>query len=132
MGCDRRSNAARRTPRQKTLEPEAHAAGNLQSSEVHLDRLSVDLKRDHAAHVACQQTHADTLHRGESAKALGDGTTEIEATIPLASMQRYAADLRSITQAQAVFSATLSEYAVVPHMEAEKVIDQYKGTDEEE
>ena len=63
---------------------------------------------------------------------LGDGTTEIEATIPLASMQRYAADLRSITQAQAVFSATLSEYAVVPHMEAEKVIDQYKGTDEEE
>ena len=63
---------------------------------------------------------------------LGDGTTEIEATIPLASMQRYAADLRSITQAQAVFSATLNEYAVVPHMEAEKVIDQYKSTDEEE
>jgi elongation factor G len=63
---------------------------------------------------------------------LGDGTTEIEATVPLASMQRYAADLRSITQAQAVFSATLSEYAVVPHMEAEKVIDRYRGTDEEE
>jgi elongation factor G len=63
---------------------------------------------------------------------LGDGTTEIEAAVPLASMQRYAADLRSITQAQAVFSATLSEYAVVPHMEAERVIDQYKGTDEEE
>ena len=63
---------------------------------------------------------------------LGDGTTEIEATIPLASMQRYAADLRSITQAQAVFSATLNEYAVVPHMEAAKVIDQYKSTDEEE
>jgi len=63
---------------------------------------------------------------------LGDGTTEIEAAVPLASMQRYAADLRSITRAQAVFSATLREYAVVPHMEAEKVIDRYRGSDEEE
>ena len=63
---------------------------------------------------------------------LGDGNTEIEAAVPLASMQRYATDLRSITQAQAVFSATMEEYAIMPHMEAEKVIAQYKQVEEVE
>ncbi len=63
---------------------------------------------------------------------MGDGTTEIEAAVPLASMQRYATDLRSITQAQAVFSAEMAEYAIVPQMEAEKVIAQYKQVEEVE
>ncbi|MCH8224192.1 MAG: elongation factor G [Chloroflexi bacterium] len=63
---------------------------------------------------------------------LGDGNTEIEAAVPLASMQRYATDLRSITQAQAVFSAILDEYAIMPRMEAEKVIAQYAPKEEVE
>lgn len=63
---------------------------------------------------------------------MGDGTTEIEAAVPLASMQRYATDLRSITQAQAVFSATMDEYAIMPRMEAEKVIAKYRPAEEVE
>ena len=63
---------------------------------------------------------------------LGDGNTEIEAAVPLASMQRYATDLRSITQAQAVFSATMDEYAIMPRMEAEKVIARYAPKEEVE
>ncbi|MCH8223623.1 MAG: elongation factor G, partial [Chloroflexi bacterium] len=63
---------------------------------------------------------------------LGDGKTEIEASVPLASMQRYATDLRSITQAQAVFTAIMGEYAIMPHLEAEKVIARYKQKEEVE
>lgn len=57
----------------------------------------------------------------------GDGTTLIEADVPLATMQRYATDLRSLTQARAVFSASFGHYAPVPHQEMEKVIAQVRG-----
>lgn len=56
----------------------------------------------------------------------GDGATVIEADVPVATMQRYATNLRSITQARAVFSAEFGYYAPVPQQETEKVIAQQK------
>jgi elongation factor G len=60
----------------------------------------------------------------------GDGTTDIEANVPQAELQRYATDLRSLTQARAYFKAEVSNFAVVPQMEAQKVIAKYKQEEE--
>lgn len=59
----------------------------------------------------------------------GDGTTVIEADVPLATMRRYATELRALTQARAVFSAEFAFYATVPQQEAEKVIAQHKESE---
>ena len=55
---------------------------------------------------------------------LGKGHTEILAQIPLAEIQRYAQDLRSLTQGRATFSATPSHYEEVPQHQAQKIIDE--------
>jgi elongation factor G len=56
----------------------------------------------------------------------GKGRTRIEAQAPLAELQRYATDLRSITQGRGTFKATFSHYEEVPHPIAEKIIEQAK------
>ena len=43
-----------------------------------------------------------------------NGTTTIEATVPAAEMQRYATDLRSITQGRGTFTTEFSHYQPVP------------------
>ena len=53
------------------------------------------------------------------------GHTLIEADAPQATIQRYATDLRAITQGRASFEATFSHYGEVPHQEMEKVVQQY-------
>ncbi len=64
------------------------------------------------------------------AKVLGmnpaDGQTTIEALAPLAEIQRYATDLRSITQGRGTFSMEFSHYEEVPAHLSQKVIDQAK------
>jgi len=53
----------------------------------------------------------------------GGGLTVIEAQAPLAEIQRYATDLRSMTQGRAYYSMELSHYEEVPAHAAQKVID---------
>ena len=55
-----------------------------------------------------KRAHVSGMSPGES------GFTTIEATAPAAEMQRYATDLRSITQGRGSFTTTFSHYQPVP------------------
>ncbi len=50
-----------------------------------------------------------------------NGTTTIEATVPAAEVQRYATDLRSITQGRGSFTTAFSHYQPVPAHLAEQI-----------
>ncbi len=64
--------------------------------------------------------------RTQGMSPAGKGLTLIEAQAPQAELQRYATDLRSITQGRGTFTATFSHYEEVPHNVAQKVIDEHK------
>ena len=53
----------------------------------------------------------------------GVGFTEVSAEVPASLMLRYAADLRSLTQAQGVFSTEFDHYEPVPPQDANRVIE---------
>ena len=53
----------------------------------------------------------------------GVGFTEVSAEVPASLMLRYAADLRSLTQAQGIFSTEFDHYEPVPPQDAERVIE---------
>ena len=59
------------------------------------------------------------------------GMSVIEAEVPLAEVQRYASDLRSITQGRGVFELDFDHYGEVPQQLAQKVIEQHKKVLEE-
>jgi elongation factor G len=59
-----------------------------------------------------------------------DGTTVIEAAAPLAEVQRYATDLRQMTQGQGVFEMELDHYQKVPPHLAEQIIAAAKAAEE--
>ena len=61
----------------------------------------------------------------------GKGLTEISAVVPASMMQRYAADLRSLTQARGDFTAIMGHYEPVPPQDAQKVIASRQSADEE-
>jgi elongation factor G len=56
----------------------------------------------------------------------GGGLTEVKAEAPQSTMRRYAADLRSLTQARGTFMVKFARYDVVPASEAQKVIEATK------
>jgi elongation factor G len=56
----------------------------------------------------------------------------IKATVPLSKVQRYAADLRSMTSGQGNFGMHWSHNEEVPPDEAQKIVAAYKGEEEEE
>lgn len=56
-----------------------------------------------------------------------DGRTVITAHVPLAECQRYATDLRSITQGRGAFSMTFAHFEDVPAHLAEQVMAQFKS-----
>jgi elongation factor G len=60
------------------------------------------------------------------------GKSVVEAQVPLAEMQRYAADLRSLTQGRGIYSIEPSHYAVVPGNIAVAVIEAAKKEREDE
>jgi elongation factor G len=65
------------------------------------------------------------------AKVLGitpqeSGASMIEAQVPLAEVQRYATDLRSITQGRGRYTLEFSHYEEVPAHLAQKIIDKTK------
>ncbi len=55
----------------------------------------------------------------------------IDAEVPLAEVQRYASDLRSITQGRGGFELTFDHYGEVPGNIAQKVIAEHKKASEE-
>jgi elongation factor G len=57
---------------------------------------------------------------------LEDGTTVIEAEVPASEIQRYAIDLRSITQGRGTFQASFLRYQPVPHHLADKIVSEAK------
>ncbi|RME73595.1 MAG: elongation factor G [Chloroflexi bacterium] len=59
------------------------------------------------------------------------GNTIITALAPLAEVQRYATDLRSLTQGRGVFTMTLSHYEEVPSHIAQQIIAQAQKEKEE-
>lgn len=66
---------------------------------------------------------------GKRAHVLGmtpddHGRTTIEALVPLAEVQRYATELRSLTQGRGTFRAEFSHYQPVPQHLAESIIQQ--------
>jgi elongation factor G len=80
-------------------------------------------------HITAPDDHTgDVLSdlNGKRAKVLGmtpqNGFTLIEALVALAEVQRYATDLRSMTQGRAHYSMELSHYEEVPAHVAQKVI----------
>jgi elongation factor G len=54
------------------------------------------------------------------------GKSIITARVPLAEMQRYATDLRSLTQGRGIFSMELSHYEVMPSHLAQQIIEAYQ------
>lgn len=54
------------------------------------------------------------------------GMSAIEAEVPLAEVQRYASDLRSITQGRGLFELEFDHYGEVPSNIAQKVIAEHK------
>jgi elongation factor G len=57
---------------------------------------------------------------------VGSGFTVIEAQTPLTEVQRYATDLRSMTQDRGIFSMEISHYEVCPNNIAEQIISEHK------
>jgi elongation factor G len=52
-----------------------------------------------------------------------DGNSRvIESEVPMVEIQRYAADLRSMTSGRGTFEVRFDHYAEVPNQEAQKVI----------
>jgi elongation factor G len=55
----------------------------------------------------------------------------VSAQVPLAEMQRYSTDLRSMTQGRGYFTSEFSHFAQVPHQYAESIIAQAQEEEEE-
>jgi elongation factor G len=59
------------------------------------------------------------------------GKTIINALVPLAEMQRYATDLRSLTQGRGVFTMELDHYEPVPQHLMQDIIEAHRREQEE-
>ena len=74
---------------------------------------------------------AQAVSRGRiSGTEPDDGWQIVRATAPEAKMQRFALDLRSITQGRGSFHMEFSHYAEVPHANMEKIVAQAKAQKE--
>jgi elongation factor G len=54
------------------------------------------------------------------------GKSIITALVPLAEMQRYATDLRSLTQGRGIFTMTLDHYEDVPAHLTQAIIEAHQ------
>ena len=73
---------------------------------------------------------------GKRGRILGmtpmEGTTRVEAEVPLSEVQRYAQDLRSVSQGRGEYSLVFDRYEQVPANLEPKVIEEAKRAREEE
>ena len=71
--------------------------------------------------------------RGRIKAMDGEGTTQVlEAEVPLAEVQRYSQDLRSVSQGRGTYSLEFDHYDQVPANLEPKVIEEAKRAKEEE
>jgi elongation factor G len=56
---------------------------------------------------------------------IAPGKTRIRATVPMATMMRYALDLRSITKGRGRFRQSVDHYEELPHPEQQVLINEY-------
>lgn len=56
---------------------------------------------------------------------LAPGKTRVRAVVPMATMMRYALDLRSITKGRGRFRQQVAKYEELPHPEQQKLIAEY-------
>lgn len=56
---------------------------------------------------------------------IAPGKTRVRAQVPMATMMRYALDLRSITKGRGRFKQTVSHYDELPHPEQQTLISEY-------
>ncbi len=56
---------------------------------------------------------------------IAPGKTQVHAQVPMATMMRYALDLRSITKGRGRFKQTLSHYDELPHLEQNALIAEF-------
>jgi elongation factor G len=69
--------------------------------------------------------------RGKVLGMEGEGTLRtVNAEVPMAEMQQYAAELRSLTSGRGTFEMEFDHYEEVPHNEAQAVIAAQKKSDE--
>jgi elongation factor G len=69
--------------------------------------------------------------RPQGQEQIGGGMVLITATVPLAEMARYAADLRSISQGRATYSMEFSHYEEVPGHLTEQIVAAAKAKKDE-
>ncbi len=61
----------------------------------------------------------------------GDGNLRsVAAEVPMAEMQQYPAELRSLTSGRGTFDVEFDHYAEVPHNEAQNVIAAAKADED--
>ncbi len=58
------------------------------------------------------------------------GTNVIQAQAPLAEVQRYAIDLKSLTQGRGIYSMAFSHYQEVPPLVTQKIIAERQAEKE--
>ena len=56
------------------------------------------------------------------------GTTTVRAAVPMATITRYALDLRSLTKGRGRFRASMSHYDEMPHNEVESLVKAYEAS----
>ena len=61
----------------------------------------------------------------EGMEPVAPGKTRVRAQVPMATMMRYALDLRSITKGRGRFRQKVDHYAELPHVEAQKLIAEF-------
>jgi len=101
---------------------EAFKKGVLQAKPVLLEpvlKLAVTVPETNTGDVMSdlntKRAHVSGMNPG------GNGSTTIEATVPAAEVQRYATDLKSITQGRGSFTTEFSHYQPVPAHVAEQI-----------
>jgi elongation factor G len=87
-------------------------------------RLEVDVPDDSVGDVVGDlNTRRGRL---EGMDPVAPGKTRVRANVPMATMTRYALDLRSITKGRGRFRQTLSHYDELPHAEQQALIAAYQ------
>ena len=69
--------------------------------------------------------------RGRVLGMEGEGNLRsVRAEVPMAEMQQYAAELRSLTSGRGTFEVEFDHYAEVPHQEAQQLIAAARAKDD--
>jgi elongation factor G len=82
-----------------------------------------------ADHIGDVMGHINSK-RGRVLGMEGEGNLRtVEAEVPMAEIQQYAAELRSLTSGRGSFEVEFDHYAEMPHNETEKVISAARSDD---